>query len=169
MVPFSTDSGELSCFLAGFATHSLKYATVKPSFLPCFRITTTAACMMDLRRYPLDEQNCTLEIESCKFRMVKCEAPLCFPLLKYRSNSNSAIIPPSPGNCIVCWTAFDWLRYCMSLRLFASALPKQRPCSENALNRRGFFHPHRSWWPLWLSELKSFCCGFHEWKCHTGP
>ncbi|XP_072246175.1 gamma-aminobutyric acid receptor subunit beta-3 [Leuresthes tenuis] len=28
------------------------------------RITTTAACMMDLRRYPLDEQNCTLEIES---------------------------------------------------------------------------------------------------------
>ncbi|XP_046756276.1 gamma-aminobutyric acid receptor subunit beta-2 isoform X1 [Gallus gallus] len=27
-------------------------------------ITTTAACMMDLRRYPLDEQNCTLEIES---------------------------------------------------------------------------------------------------------
>ncbi|KAF6130142.1 gamma-aminobutyric acid type A receptor subunit beta1 [Phyllostomus discolor] len=31
------------------------------------RITTTAACMMDLRRYPLDEQNCTLEIESCEF------------------------------------------------------------------------------------------------------
>ncbi|XP_026531632.1 gamma-aminobutyric acid receptor subunit beta-1-like isoform X2 [Notechis scutatus] len=28
------------------------------------RITITAACMMDLRRYPLDEQNCTLEIES---------------------------------------------------------------------------------------------------------
>ncbi|KAL2304489.1 hypothetical protein Nmel_013241, partial [Mimus melanotis] len=27
-------------------------------------ITTTAACMMDLRRYPLDQQNCTLEIES---------------------------------------------------------------------------------------------------------
>ncbi|KAH0501329.1 Gamma-aminobutyric acid receptor subunit beta-3 [Microtus ochrogaster] len=31
------------------------------------RITTTAACMMDLRRYPLDEQNCTLEIESCAY------------------------------------------------------------------------------------------------------
>ncbi|CAL8402059.1 unnamed protein product [Boreogadus saida] len=30
-------------------------------------ITTTAACMMDLRRYPLDEQNCTLEIESCEY------------------------------------------------------------------------------------------------------
>lgn len=25
--------------------------------------------MMDLRRYPLDEQNCTLEIESCKFKL----------------------------------------------------------------------------------------------------
>ena len=24
--------------------------------------------MMDLRRYPLDEQNCTLEIESCKLK-----------------------------------------------------------------------------------------------------
>ncbi|KAI3373847.1 hypothetical protein L3Q82_022427 [Scortum barcoo] len=31
------------------------------------KITTTAACMMDLRRYPLDEQNCTLEIESSPF------------------------------------------------------------------------------------------------------
>lgn len=38
--------------------------TWKPFF--AFRITTTAACMMDLRRYPLDEQNCTLEIESCE-------------------------------------------------------------------------------------------------------
>lgn len=36
-------------------------------FSVCFRITTTAACMMDLRRYPLDEQNCTLEIESCVY------------------------------------------------------------------------------------------------------
>uniref|UniRef100_A0A674K7M1 Gamma-aminobutyric acid type A receptor subunit beta2 n=1 Tax=Terrapene triunguis TaxID=2587831 RepID=A0A674K7M1_9SAUR len=36
------------------------------------RITTTAACMMDLRRYPLDEQNCTLEIESCKYFCKSC-------------------------------------------------------------------------------------------------
>nr|CAB3248026.1 gamma-aminobutyric acid receptor subunit beta-3-like [Phallusia mammillata] len=28
------------------------------------RVTTDLACMMNLRRYPLDEQNCTLEIES---------------------------------------------------------------------------------------------------------
>lgn len=60
----------------------------------CFRITTTAACMMDLRRYPLDEQNCTLEIESCKFKMVKCDAPLLFLLLTYRSKSNPAMSPP---------------------------------------------------------------------------
>lgn len=39
-----------------------------PAFTMCFRITTTAACMMDLRRYPLDEQNCTLEIESCAYQ-----------------------------------------------------------------------------------------------------
>eukprot|EP00058_Branchiostoma_floridae_P015481 XP_002600969.1 hypothetical protein BRAFLDRAFT_79167 [Branchiostoma floridae] len=34
------------------------------SVLYGLRITTTAACQMNLRRYPLDEQNCTLEIES---------------------------------------------------------------------------------------------------------
>ncbi|CAF0784992.1 unnamed protein product [Adineta steineri] len=28
------------------------------------RFTTTLACMMDLRRYPLDRQNCTVEVES---------------------------------------------------------------------------------------------------------
>ena len=31
------------------------------------RFTTTLACMMDLHNYPLDSQNCTIEIESCKF------------------------------------------------------------------------------------------------------
>ena len=31
------------------------------------RFTTTLACMMDLHYYPLDVQNCTIEIESCKF------------------------------------------------------------------------------------------------------
>lgn len=30
------------------------------------RFTTTLACMMDLHYYPLDSQNCTVEIESCK-------------------------------------------------------------------------------------------------------
>ena len=31
------------------------------------RFTTTLACMMDLHYYPLDRQNCTVEIESCKY------------------------------------------------------------------------------------------------------
>ena len=34
------------------------------------RFTTTLACMMDLHYYPLDEQNCTVEIESCEFALV---------------------------------------------------------------------------------------------------
>lgn len=28
------------------------------------RFTTTLACMMDLHNYPMDSQNCTIEIES---------------------------------------------------------------------------------------------------------
>lgn len=32
------------------------------------RFTTTLACMMDLHYYPLDSQNCTVEIESCPFK-----------------------------------------------------------------------------------------------------
>lgn len=32
------------------------------------RFTTTLACMMDLHYYPLDSQNCTVEIESCMCR-----------------------------------------------------------------------------------------------------
>lgn len=73
----------------------------KPFFLS-LRITTTAACMMDLRRYPLDEQNCTLEIESCKwqvcFYVFVCEcmvdAASYFPTSSYPTYSVS---PP------ICW------------------------------------------------------------------
>ena len=35
------------------------------------RFTTTLACMMDLHYYPLDSQNCTVEIESCKLGSLK--------------------------------------------------------------------------------------------------
>ncbi len=31
------------------------------------RFTTTLSCMMDLKHYPLDAQNCTVEIESCGY------------------------------------------------------------------------------------------------------
>ena len=32
-----------------------------------FRFTTTLACLMDLHNYPLDVQNCSMEIESCEY------------------------------------------------------------------------------------------------------
>jgi len=51
-----------------------------------FRITTTAACMMDLRRYPLDEQNCTLEIESCEWRGLMPPGPTVHYLLMCEMN-----------------------------------------------------------------------------------
>ena len=42
------------------------------------RFTTTLACMMDLHYYPLDSQNCTVEIESCTVD-ITCRSS--FPLL----------------------------------------------------------------------------------------
>ena len=44
------------------------------------RFTTTLACMMDLHYYPLDSQNCTVEIESCKFfsKLLQIESILYF-------------------------------------------------------------------------------------------
>ncbi|XP_061635255.1 gamma-aminobutyric acid receptor subunit beta-3 isoform X3 [Phyllopteryx taeniolatus] len=54
------------------------------------RITTTAACMMDLRRYPLDEQNCTLEIESCQFTHTHdLIRPPCSPFMRKESRAKA--------------------------------------------------------------------------------
>lgn len=68
----------------------MKHIKHLPSHLVC-RITTTAACMMDLRRYPLDEQNCTLEIESCKYRSSRQPAltPTCTEPNRTLSSQNS--------------------------------------------------------------------------------
>lgn len=33
----------------------------------CFRITVTALCSMDFSSFPLDTQNCSLELESCEY------------------------------------------------------------------------------------------------------
>lgn len=35
-----------------------------------FRITTTVACNMDLTKYPMDKQTCTLQLESCKEHVI---------------------------------------------------------------------------------------------------
>lgn len=45
--------------------------------------------MMDLRRYPLDEQNCTLEIESCKSKL----HILCLVIIK-KKKWTAALFPP---------------------------------------------------------------------------
>lgn len=42
------------------------------------RFTTTLACMMDLHYYPLDSQNCTVEIESCKSRSSANQIPFVY-------------------------------------------------------------------------------------------
>ena len=34
------------------------------------RVTTDLACQMNLKRYPMDTQNCSLEIESCELNQV---------------------------------------------------------------------------------------------------
>ncbi|XP_016414408.1 gamma-aminobutyric acid receptor subunit beta-2-like [Sinocyclocheilus rhinocerous] len=74
------------------------------------RITTTAACMMDLRRYPLDEQNCTLEIESFF-------GPGSYPRLslsfKLKRNIGYFILQtymPSILITILSWVSF-WINY----------------------------------------------------------
>lgn len=46
--------------------------------------------MMDLRRYPLDEQNCTLEIESCKSKL----HILCLVIKKKKKKWTAALFPP---------------------------------------------------------------------------
>ena len=69
------------------------------------RFTTTLACMMDLHYYPLDSQNCTVEIESCKldslkrlyinvtiFRLTLRTKALCRKKLKLFENSLSQVV-----------------------------------------------------------------------------
>ncbi|XP_016374622.1 gamma-aminobutyric acid receptor subunit beta-2-like [Sinocyclocheilus rhinocerous] len=85
------------------------------------RITTTAACMMDLRRYPLDEQNCTLEIESYVNHLIylaNCYFhPGSYPRLslsfKLKRNIGYFILQtymPSILITILSWVSF-WINY----------------------------------------------------------
>lgn len=61
-------SADVTCVCVEAVSLLFLSKPLTPALTMCFRITTTAACMMDLRRYPLDEQNCTLEIESCAYQ-----------------------------------------------------------------------------------------------------
>ncbi|MGH0130987.1 UNVERIFIED_CONTAM: hypothetical protein FKN15_001884 [Acipenser sinensis] len=70
------------------------------------RITTTAACMMDLRRYPLDEQNCTLEIESWAYPRLS----LSFKLKRNIGYFILQTYMPSILITILSWVSF-WINY----------------------------------------------------------
>ena len=41
-----------------------------------YRITVSAMCFMDFSRFPLDTQNCSLELESCKCKLPKEWVPV---------------------------------------------------------------------------------------------
>ena len=40
------------------------------SNVPAFRITTKAACKLDLHNFPLDSHKCVLELQSCESVLV---------------------------------------------------------------------------------------------------
>ncbi|KAI5085962.1 gamma-aminobutyric acid (GABA) A receptor, pi precursor, partial [Silurus meridionalis] len=49
--------------------------------LYALRITTTVACSMDLTKYPMDKQTCTLQLESCKsYMLFSHRQPSSFPV-----------------------------------------------------------------------------------------
>ena len=56
------------------------------------RFTTTLACMMDLHYYPLDSQNCTVEIESCKLTLPKVWPQKKVDSAKYHNRHSSKSI-----------------------------------------------------------------------------
>lgn len=61
------------------------------SFTACFsfpfcRITVSAMCFMDFSRFPLDTQNCSLELESCKFNSCLLLACAFLPALHLVDN-----------------------------------------------------------------------------------
>lgn len=63
-------------------------------------------------------------------------------------------LPPS-GNSTDCWTAFDWLRCCMSLCLPGGFIvTKGAAVYAECFKPPCFSHCHQSWGPFWLSELK---------------
>lgn len=51
----------------GQGSHPWPWAGLTPADWCCLgRITSTVACDMDLAKYPMDEQECMLHLESCE-------------------------------------------------------------------------------------------------------
>ncbi|KAK2540843.1 hypothetical protein Q9966_004542 [Columba livia] len=75
-------------------------------------ITTTAACMMDLRRYPLDEQNCTLEIESLNYVEVsKANGSALYNSVSRRFQEQFSAIPERSTVLLDIYLKEKWFRY----------------------------------------------------------
>lgn len=58
--------------------------------------------MMDLRRYPLDEQNCTLEIESCKFTLYIAVLFSFLEIYKWHCESLTLLLVEKPHGLLNC-------------------------------------------------------------------
>ncbi|KAK7893636.1 hypothetical protein WMY93_022788 [Mugilogobius chulae] len=98
-------------------------------------ITTTAACMMDLRRYPLDEQNCTLEIESCAYPRLS----LSFKLKRNIGYFILQTYMPSILITILSWVSF-WINYDASAARVALVLKENS--FKKSLKKRGLGLSH---------------------------
>lgn len=115
LLTYTDKKGEITVVLLLKTINTVSCQILPQSLCLIFpRITTTAACMMDLRRYPLDEQNCTLEIESCEYLL-----PF---LIDYRLLSfiDGAVCSPL-NSCIltILYILFCLCRLCVASALFS--------------------------------------------------
>lgn len=75
------------------------------------RFTATLACMMDLHYYPLDSQNCTVEIESCVTHtlVIHHQAELA---ASCRSRTSSSHIRVFPQTFVIIRLVLSMLELC---------------------------------------------------------
>lgn len=69
------------------------------------RVTSTISCPMQLKRYPFDEQNCTVLFESCKYRSIHYSHNIQLPqyTTPTKHYSHNALLP----QCIACHYSND--------------------------------------------------------------
>lgn len=57
------------------------------------RITSTVACDMDLSKYPMDEQECMLDLESCKGWVVFHRTSALIKACTYGTGCAGVVLP----------------------------------------------------------------------------
>lgn len=68
IVPIIIVKGKLFCLLVSIYIHSLELLGIELSLLFAFyRLSLTLSCSMKLHKYPLDDQLCPINVESCKY------------------------------------------------------------------------------------------------------